>query len=249
MARIVHCFLAFVLCWLSFAPAAHPSPGVEETANQCDRAGVFAARRTGVPIDVLRAISLTETGRALGGELRPWPWTVNMEGTGVWFDSRAEALKYTQTHQAKGSKSFDVGCFQINHRWHGEHFASVEEMFDPVMGALYAARLLRGLHLELGSWSKAAGAYHSRTEQFATRYRARFDRILARLGGAELPVAALEAPGEIPILPRRDSVAPPEQSPAEPWVPPPPTPLGSVAGLSAVRAGPSLLTPARSGLF
>ncbi|MEO1551434.1 MAG: lytic transglycosylase domain-containing protein, partial [Pseudomonadota bacterium] len=182
--------LACAVLWIGLSAPVHPSPSTQDTAAQCARAGAFAARRTGVPIDVLRAISLTETGRNLNGDLQPWPWTVNMEGKGVWFDTRAEALAYAKQHHARGATSFDVGCFQINHRWHGQHFSSIEEMFDPVMGALYAARLLRGLHLEFGSWSKAAGAYHSRTPKFATRYRARFDQVLASLGGQDGPVLA-----------------------------------------------------------
>ena len=30
-----------------------------------------------------------------------------------------------------GQPSFDVGCFQLNYKWHGEHFASIDQMFEP----------------------------------------------------------------------------------------------------------------------
>ena len=153
----------------------------------CTAAGRAAAQATGVPESVLRAISLTETGRMRGGHLRAWPWTVNMEGKGKWFDTREEALAYVRAHHARGARSYDVGCFQINYRWHGNAFASVEEMFDPTQNALYAARFLASLHRETGSWSKSAGAYHSRTPKYATRYRKRFDRILARVTNGTPP--------------------------------------------------------------
>jgi hypothetical protein len=139
-----------------------------------------AADRAGVPRAVMRALTLTETGRNRGGRLQPWPWTVNMEGAGHWFDSRAEALAYVRREQARGAESFDVGCFQINHRWHGEHFASLESMFDPMVNATYAAGFIRELFEETGNWSEAAGYYHSRTPEFYHRYRARFDRLHAR---------------------------------------------------------------------
>jgi hypothetical protein len=134
---------------------------------------------------VLRALTRTETGRARGGKLEPWPWTVNVEGAGRWFDTRAEAEGFIAREQARGARSFDVGCFQINHRWHGEAFASVSQMFDPRANADYAARFMAGLHAETGDWSRAAGFYHSRTPEFFGRDRARFEKIMASAGPDE----------------------------------------------------------------
>ena len=165
------------------APSALPPSGRLDVAATCESAALSAARRTGVPVDVLRAISLTETGRKLGGELRPWPWTVNMEGAGSWFNDRQAAQAYVHQHKGRGARSFDVGCFQLNFRWHGEAFSSIEEMFDPGANADYAARFLKELYAEFGDWSLAAGAYHSRTPKFAKKYRARFDRIRKSLDG------------------------------------------------------------------
>lgn len=156
----------------------------------CDQVAIEASRRTGVPLSVLKAISLTETGRKRGGAFRPWPWTVNMEGEGHWFDSEDAARSYVYTEYKRGARSFDVGCFQINYKWHGQAFRSIEEMFDPLANALYAARFLQSLHTEQGDWGRAAGAYHSRTPEFADRYQARFERLRAGLStgpGQEIP--------------------------------------------------------------
>lgn len=150
-------------------------------SGMCDLAAHQAAQESGVPISVMKAITRTETGRNQGGRLTPWPWTVNMEGAGHWFDNRAEAQAYVAKHHARGARSYDVGCFQINFRWHGQHFTSAEAMFDPLTNARYAARFLSELFTETGDWSAAAGAYHSRTPKFANRYRTRFDRIRSRL--------------------------------------------------------------------
>jgi hypothetical protein len=144
-----------------------------------------------VPQEVLHAISLTETGRRDGGKLRPWPWAVNREGQGHWFKTRDEALAFAKKSIAEGRKSFDVGCFQINYHWHGANFPSIEAMFEPEAGADYAARFLQDLYSESGSWSRAAGSYHSRTPQYANIYRARFDRILGDIGGEPLIAAAV----------------------------------------------------------
>jgi hypothetical protein len=114
-----------------------------------------------------------------------------MEGAGHWFDSRDEALTYSLKEHERGARSFDVGCFQINYKWHGQHFASIEDMFDPMTNAQYAARYLRSLYLEQGSWEAAAGAYHSRTPELAKRYAERFSRFRSNLldqAGEEIPV-------------------------------------------------------------
>lgn len=104
-----------------------------------------------------------------------------MEGTGRWFDSRDEARDFALRHFRRGARSFDVGCFQINFKWHGAAFSSIDDMFDPMRNAAYAAAFLKRLHSELGSWPAAAGAYHSRNRQYAESYVERFEAIRSGL--------------------------------------------------------------------
>lgn len=156
-----------------------PASANADPSEICDRAAILAASQTGVPVSVLKAISLTETGRDQGGAMRPWPWTVNMEGKGVWFETEDAAQAYAEEHFKRGARSFDVGCFQINYKWHHEHFTSLQAMFDPGENALYAARFLGELYAELGDWASAAGAYHSRTPEYAERYATRFSAFRA----------------------------------------------------------------------
>ncbi|WP_299984275.1 transglycosylase SLT domain-containing protein [uncultured Ruegeria sp.] len=154
-------------------------------AALCDRAARRAAQAEGVPLDVLRAITRVETGRALDGRLEPWPWTVNREGQGYWFASEVEAKSYVFDIFKSGVRSFDIGCFQINYRWHGKAFRSIDAMFDPDENATYAARFLAQLYAELGSWPAAAGAYHSRTQHHAASYSDRFQAVWAQLNGSD----------------------------------------------------------------
>lgn len=181
------CACLAVLCVL-FLPL--PARAAPDLSLVCDEVATEAARQTGVPVSVLKAISLTETGRKRGDAFRPWPWTVNMEGKGLWFDSEDEARAYVYKEYKRGARSFDVGCFQINYKWHGEAFRSIDDMFDPLANALYAARFLKSLHAEQGDWGRAAGAYHSRTPEFANRYQARFEKLrngLLNDDGREIP--------------------------------------------------------------
>jgi hypothetical protein len=151
----------------------------------CDSAAQTAAKETGVPLDVLRAITRVETGRHGDAGLEPWPWTVNMEGDGAWFETEDAARAFVFRHFKRGARSFDVGCFQINYKWHSQAFRSIDEMFDPKANARYAAQFLTDLFAELGDWSLAAGAYHSRTPKYADRYSSKFEKV--RLGLADVP--------------------------------------------------------------
>jgi hypothetical protein len=171
---------ALFLAVLAAAPPARADAPADPSAL-CDAAIVKGARRGGVPVEVLFAVALTETGQHRDGRMRAWPWAINREGKGYWFENRDEALAFGRQSLAAGRPSFDVGCVQINYRWHGHAFPSLEDMFDPEWTATYAAQFLRTLYEERGSWSEAAGAYHSLTPEKAMTYRARFDRLLAEL--------------------------------------------------------------------
>ncbi len=180
---------------VSFASSLGEANATPDTAHLCEAAARTASAATGVPVSVLQAISLTETGRKLDRDFRPWPWTVNMEGKGVWFDDPDTAKSYVFKHFRRGARSFDIGCFQINYKWHGSAFSSIEQMFIPEENALYAARFLQDLYKETGSWSKAAGAYHSRTKKYADKYRARFDKYRTKLAKADtLPTPQPQSP-------------------------------------------------------
>lgn len=239
--------LLALACLAAFAPVAADAAGLLRRAAPHDPSAIClaeadrAADAAGVPRAVMRAITRTETGRAVEGALKPWPWTVNMEGEGRWFDDLDAALAYVAQEQARGATSFDVGCFQLNHRWHGQAFASVRAMFDPTANADYAARFLLENYAEAGDWTLAAGLYHSRLPEFRDRYAARFAHILARGENAAGPIetARADAPEE-----RAGRRAPSLWRAADP----PPRTSGGV-GLIALRGGLSPLRGARGPLI
>ncbi|SMO36673.1 lytic transglycosylase domain-containing protein [Paracoccus laeviglucosivorans] len=170
--RLVLILLLILVCWRS-----HAAP----SAEVCEWAAAQAAQEYGVPLDILGALTLTETGRRMGGIVRPWAWSANSEGEGTWFDDPQSAVAFAQDRVAQGRTNLDIGCFQLNYRWHHQGFASVAQMFDPLENARYAARFVSQLHGETGDWRKAAGMFHSRTQVHATRYLARFDTLRAML--------------------------------------------------------------------
>lgn len=188
-----------VLLLASAGEAAEAASANAVCLDAADR----AAARHDVPARVMRALTRTETGRNRGGALQPWPWTSNIEGEGAWHGSRAEAVASIEQARRRGARSFDVGCFQLNHVYHSKTFDDINHMIDPYANADYAARFVKSLFQEYGDWPSAAGAYHSRTPRLMDRYRKRFEQVLARGerddSGAEL---ALAQPGVIKDAPR-----------------------------------------------
>ena len=201
--RIILTLVGLAFAGIGVGPAM--AGRTADFAAVCEQAAEIAAQKTGVPVSVLKAISLNETGRKSGGAFRPWAWTVNMEGKGFWFDTLDEARTFVFKEFKRGARSFDVGCFQINYKWHGQAFSSIDAMFDPLENGLYAARFLKDLYNETGSWSKAAGAYHSRTPKYADKYAARFtkfrQKFLQEDGSGKLRVAYAEVNEAIPDIP------------------------------------------------
>lgn len=186
--------LAFALALLGLG-----LPGVAVAdSGLCHKAAERAARIHGVPLAILTAISEVETGRTGPSGVQPWPWALNHAGTGRWYATRAEAVAALGSLLARGDRRVDAGCFQINHRAHGHAFASAQEMLDPVANADYAARFLRSLHAESGSWTTAVGHYHSRTPRLARAYRGRV------LGRTALPDSD---PASMPVPSRTGSAA------------------------------------------
>jgi len=123
----------------------------------CENQMKFASISEDVPLAILFAVGLTETGRR--GTLQPY--ALNIEGEPIFTKSKAEALAAFTTAKREGKKLIDLGCMQINHHYHGSKFASVEAMFDPAVNVAFAARFLRELKEREGSWAMAVARYHA----------------------------------------------------------------------------------------
>lgn len=147
----------------------------------CDTAALRAAEEYGIPANVMLAITRVETGRKVDGHFQPWPWAVNQAGASHWFDTAQEAQDFVETAISSGFSNIDIGCFQLNLRWHGEAFSSVADMFDPERNANYAAQFLLDNHQRRGNWVDAVAAYHSATPKHAQAYILKVENILGDL--------------------------------------------------------------------
>jgi soluble lytic murein transglycosylase-like protein len=144
-----------------------------DPATLCETAVTTAEYVGRLPPGLLGAISMTETGRVdpATGRIRPWPWTINAEGEGQFFQTRQQAITAVKALQARGVQSIDVGCLQVNLMYHPDAFASLDDAFDPRINANYATRFLNSLYAGPKDWASAIAAYHSETPNLGDAYR------------------------------------------------------------------------------
>lgn len=159
------CLMLLLLCCVRPLAAAAADLSCAQAAQQ-------AERRHHTPPGLLGVVAKVESGRPSAGGLVAWPWTIDVDGQGQFFDSKAAAIAAVRQAQAAGAHYIDVGCMQVDLRLHPHAFASLEEAFDPVANADYAARLLLELHRDAGgNWFLAVGRYHSPDPALAGIYR------------------------------------------------------------------------------
>lgn len=126
-------------------------------ANPCEAEILRASSKYGVPVGILYAVGLTETGHK--GSLQPY--ALNIEGRAVFARSRTEAERAFRQARDGGAKLIDLGCMQINHHYHADRFKSVSAMLDPRQNVDYAARFLVDLKRRHDTWSMAVARYHA----------------------------------------------------------------------------------------
>lgn len=210
-------FTLTLIASLLIAPPvmAQGTDALIEGAKQCTRHLSRYEREYGIPTHLLSAIASTESGRYHQG-LKisvPWPWTINAEGKGYYFDSKAEAVAAARAFQARGVKSMDVGCMQVNLYHHSQAFASLEEAFTPEYNIAYAASFLRSLYEQTGSWKEASGDYHSKTPTRGTQYVGLvYDKWFKIVD--KLRAARLQTPDEASQQAMMEDRAMPTQAPA-----------------------------------
>ena len=131
--------------------------GAQAQSHVCEREMARASKAYDVPLSMLYAVGLTETGRR--GSLQPY--AMNIEGKAFFGADLGQAVRRFEQARQGGARLIDIGCMQIDHHFHATHFASLQEMFEPARNVDYAAQFLRTLRAQEGSWTLAVARYHA----------------------------------------------------------------------------------------
>lgn len=160
-----------------------------EVAEMCSLSAARMEEKYGIKEHLLQTISSVETGRwnDTQREIVSWPWTINVNGKGYYFNTKEEAVAKVKQLQEKGIHNIDVGCMQINLKYHGKAFKTIEEALDPDTNVEYSAKFLTKLYNRCGDWQKAAMDYHSKIPSRGLKYK---KRLLSRF--EQIKVAVLE---------------------------------------------------------
>lgn len=174
MTRLGTALLAALLAVFAAAPDARadaPPPALRDAAL-CTAAIADAERAQALPLHLLKAVALAESGRwdKASQESFAWPWTVTAGGAGQYFPDKAHAIAAVKRLRAKGVTNIDVGCLQVNLGYHPDAFATLDAAFDPAANAAYAAHFLKALRLDRHAWSIAVAYYHSSRPDEGRRY-------------------------------------------------------------------------------
>jgi hypothetical protein len=116
--------------------------------------------------DALHAIALTESGH----DHEPWPWTLNVAGTGYYFVDRESAWQAARLLETHHVDNFDIGLMQINWHYHKRRFRSTWQALDPAVNYRVAETILNEHLQETKSLSLAIAHYHSKNPREGQPY-------------------------------------------------------------------------------
>lgn len=130
----------------------------------------FYEQHYNIPANLLRSIAYVESGQRLQSGFIAWPWTVHAQGKGFYCSTKTQAMALVHQLRQKGIHNIDVGCMQINLKYHPAAFATLDDAFEPETNIAYAAVYLKKLYYHHKSWDKAVAYYHSATPHHYQKY-------------------------------------------------------------------------------
>lgn len=173
-ARITHTIGLGIALALASTAHAHTTP---PPAYQ------LAAQQAGVPVTMLYAIALQESGMNLQGRHVPWPWSLNVAGQTQRFPNRAAACAaMKRALQQFKPTQVDAGLAQVNVGYQQHRYQEPCELLNPYRNLRIAAQILLEQHQPGQDWLTTAGRYHRPAGgEPAARYRAGVSQHLERL--------------------------------------------------------------------
>lgn len=169
------------LLWFAACPMSH----AEEVVPSAYR---WIAAEHGIPVGLLYAIALAESGKTLASKSgqRPWPWTLNIAGEGVYFNSRWEAWRALDRSLRAGQDSVDIGLMQINWHFHRQRLGNSWLALEPYHNLSVGAEILKDCYKRRRDWWASVGCYHAPSDKpRAKRYRTRVVALWRELRGVD----------------------------------------------------------------
>lgn len=162
-------FYVFIAALISFFSLSSIQAGIPSVYYS-------VAQNEGVPVKILYAMALAESGKYYKSKLLPWPWTTNISGQGIYCVSQAKCINLSREAIGKG-KSVDINIMQVNWHWHHHRFSSLEAAWEPMVSLSVGAEILREHFERTKDWWLSVGLYHSPANKLrAKAYRERVQK-------------------------------------------------------------------------
>jgi len=160
-------------------------------AQEIPPAYQLAAQQADIPASVLYAVALQESGLRWRERLIPWPWSLNVAGRTLRFETRHQACAaLRQALQQTPATRIDAGLAQINLGYQKHRYRQPCELLDPYRNLSIAAGILKAHHRPDEDWLLAIGRYHRPAGGTpAVRYRRSVSRHLARLNSPQKDIS------------------------------------------------------------
>ena len=162
--QILSLMLVVSLALCSNSAVALVDDKANQQYNEQDLSSLIASAEIehNIPSGLLFAIAKTESGMKA--------YALNIGGRAVFLPSISKAQEVLEDKLSSGLTNIDVGVMQVNYRWHSHEFDSLEEMLTPASNISYAAKLLKSLYVQHGTWHKAVRYYHSANSEHHKKY-------------------------------------------------------------------------------
>lgn len=133
---------------------------------------LWATAQSKVDPYLLYAIALAESKKASDGEVRPWPWAVNVGGKAFYFSDLHSAQAFVDDQINRGVTNMDIGPMQINLYWQSSRIGDPKDLFHlPTAIRISADILSEALASSPNDQVLAVGRYHTwEDEQRARAY-------------------------------------------------------------------------------
>jgi hypothetical protein len=142
------------------------APAAAQTGISCPQLIADAEARRQIPRGLLMAIAVTESG--LNGS--PNPHAMNIAGRSYFARDLNDMASVISANWQRGIQSIDVGCMQINLKYHGDKFARMTDLLHSPTNVEYGASYLIHLATERGSWREGVMDYHNKNSAARRRW-------------------------------------------------------------------------------
>lgn len=166
-------FLLFFSSFYSYIFLSSALSKNNKVPDSCSPHILKAAKKYGIPKRFLWGLAYVESNY----KGVPWAWALNVSGRSHYFSSQKEAIRFLRGLSQNKLTYTDIGCMQINYKFHRNAFKSVTEMLEPQKNVFYGAQFLRKLYKKSKVWEKAIGDYHSKRRSTKKEKKKRGDYV------------------------------------------------------------------------